>query len=244
MSSEKTYVDLPGVEDLLGVRFIDRDLGRIALSPWSFGFSRLEFLGDAMLGLAVFSAAELIGLPRKFTISRVANHHLDELFYELLAQHTSANTGDVIEALIGAIYLDSGFDKAAAVATRLCLPEFGAVEPSASKKAIASIDARGLAFVGSAVLSASAADELCAKYPEKPHQWLSEQRSAMVSRRYLAEMSAESGYAPEGELEDDLYRASASDSLEVVVGDLYLRWGWEEARSSSMRILNGVVSED
>lgn len=217
--------------------FIDRDLGRIALSPWSFGFSRLEFLGDAMLGLAVFSAAELMGLPRKTTTSRVANHHLDEIFFQQFATHTSANTGDVIEALIGAIYLDSGFDEAAALATRLCLPEFESLVPAASSETISSVNARGLALVGSAVLSASAADDLCTKHPEELHQWLSEERSEMLSRRYLAAMSAELGYAPEGDLDDDVYRAAASDALEAVIGDQYFRWGWEEARSSSMRIL-------
>jgi dsRNA-specific ribonuclease len=237
------YVDLPGVEDLLSVRFIDRDLGRIALSPWSFGFSRLEFLGDAMLGLAVFSAAELMGLPRKTATSRVANHHLDKLFYELLTLHTSANTGDVIEALIGAIYLDSGFDEAAAVATRLCLPESAPLLFTASSETISSIDTRGLAFVGSAVLSASVADDLCIKHPEALHQWLSEVRSAMLSRRHLATMSAELGYAPEGDLDDDDYRATASDALEARIGDQYFRWGWEVARSFSMRILRLPTSE-
>ena len=237
MSGKITQVDLSGVENLLGVYFADRDLGRIALSPWAFGFSRLEFLGDAVLGLAVFSMGELAGLPRRISISRVANHHLDEVFDDLFAPHTSANTGDVIEALIGAIYLDIGFDGAATVAAQLCLPELDPLKPATSNEAIASVNTRGLAFVGSAVLSASVADDLCIKYPEELHQWLSEERSELLSRRHLATMSAELGYVPDGDLDDAVYRASASDALEAVLGDQYLHWGWEEARSSAMRIV-------
>jgi dsRNA-specific ribonuclease len=142
MTGEKVRVDLSGVENLLGVCFTDRDLGRIALSPWSRGFSRLEFLGDAVLGLAVFSFAELVGLSRRVAINCVANRHLDEVFDELIGPYTSANTGDVIEALIGAIYLDIGFSEAADVAIRLCLPESGPVELSTSIQAISSMDAR------------------------------------------------------------------------------------------------------
>ena len=237
MNREKTHVDLAGVENLLGVYFADRDLGRIALSPWAFGFSRLEFLGDAVLGLAVFSTGELARLPRDTAMSRVANHHLDEVFDELFAPYTSANTGDVIEALIGAIYLDAGFGGASDLAVQLCLPEFDAVTRATTNEAIASVNTRGLAFVGSAVLSASVADDLCTKYPEESHQWLSEERSELLSRRHLAAMSAELGYVTDGDLDDAPYRESASDALEAVLGDQFLRWGWEEARSSAMRVV-------
>lgn len=243
VSANESSVDLAGVEELLGVRFVDAHLGRIALSPWIRGFSRLEFLGDAIMGLAVISAAEVAGVARETALQRTANEHLDGLFREHLASHTRANTGDVIEAIIGAVYLDGGYDAAARVARSLCLPEVSLDELDAASRT-SSLSQRGVAFIGAAVLSASAADDLCIKHPTQPHRWLSEERSRLLSRRRLAVVSADLGYAPVGDVDDDAYRAGASDALEAVLGDQYLRWGWEDARSSSMRIIHLAASND
>lgn len=235
MSGGESAVDLAGIETYLGVRFSEPDLGRLAASPWVSGFSRLEFLGDAILGLAVFSAAELIGLARTTAISRVSNDHLDDVFNERLASLTSANTGDVIEALIGAVHLDLGFGAAATVARRLCLPE-AARGDQPSREASATLSARSFAFVGSAVFSASVADHLCIQYPHAPHRWLSEQRAVLLARRRLAACSVDLGYSPDGDLENETFRASAANALEVLLGDQFFRWGWEEARASAMRV--------
>lgn len=238
VSGEKVHIDLPGVEELLGIHFGDQRLGQVALSPWSMGFSRLEFLGDAVMGLAVISTAEMTGVARTTAISRVANRHLDEVFRTRFASHTPANTGDVIEALVGAVHLDRGYDSAASIALELCLPEAAARECSSATSDLSSVSERGLAFIGAAVLSASAADDLCLKYPTRPHRWLSEERSTLLSRRHLAAVSAALGYAPEGDPDDEVYRATASDALEAVLGEQFVRWGWEEARVSSTYVMH------
>jgi hypothetical protein len=139
--------------------------------------------------------------------------------------------------------LDIGFIRAAEIAIQLCLPECNYSEPASPNMKVPSVSSRGLALVGSAVLSAGVADDLCARFPNQSHRWLSEERSRMLSRRHLAAASAELGYAPEGDFNDGRYRASASDALEVVLGDQYFRWGWEEARSTSMRIVRLTTPE-
>jgi dsRNA-specific ribonuclease len=229
-------VNLTAAERVLEYRFLDSKLGDVALSTWRQGFSRLEFLGDAILGLAVFSTAEVNHFPRKKAIARVANRHLDQVFTERLSEHTNSNSGDVIEALIGAVHLDSGFPDAAQIATTLCLPEHQLVTPPIDPDLAGVNNTRSLSFIGAAVLSAAIADELCRMNPAQTHRWFSEQRSAMLSRRYLARVSVQLGYSPEGDIDDERFRDAASDALEGAIGEQYLRRGWEAARASSLRI--------
>lgn len=232
----KTIVNLVEVEKLLNYSFRDRNLGTIALSTWRPGFSRLEFLGDSILGLAVFSTAEVNHFPRDRASARVANRHLDRVFNNLLSRHTSSNSGDVVEALVGAIYLDAGYTEAAKVATTLCLPEHDLSVPPIEPVEVGIGNVQSLSFVGAAVISAAISDDLCTKYPDQGHGWLTEKRSNLISRRRLAEASGRLGYAPEGDLTNQRYRARASDKLESAVGEQFLRRGWEVAKKSSLRI--------
>lgn len=232
-----TIVSLGPVEELITYEFLDANLGRTALATWRQGFSRLEFLGDSILGLAVFSTSEIHHIDRQQAIARVSNHHLDSVFNETFAGHTSSNSGDVIEALIGAVHLDGGYEEAARVATALCLPEHQLAVPPVhlDDQDVSSI--RSLSFVGAAVLSAAVADELCRENPGQTHRWFSEQRTAALSRWHLAEVSMRLKYSPEGDLEDEKFRAKASDALEAAVGEQYFRRGWDVARNSSLRIV-------
>jgi ribonuclease-3 len=116
-------------------------------------YQRLEFLGDRVLGLVIAdllhwrlpSANEgdlsraLNALVRKETCAEVARDlglgaflRLGEAEARTGGAEKSAILADVTEALIGAIYLDAGFDAASGFVTR----EFGPrLDPATSRRA-------------------------------------------------------------------------------------------------------------
>lgn len=126
----------------LGYRFGDAALLQQALTHRSFGKNnneRLEFLGDAILGAVI--AAELYhrfpvaseGRLSRLRASLVRRESLAEIARELqLGEYLQLGTGerrsgghrrgsilsDSLEALLGAIYLDNGYD-----ACRRCILE-------------------------------------------------------------------------------------------------------------------------
>ena len=128
----------------LGLRFSDPALLVRALThrsaPGRMHNERLEFLGDAVLGLVV--AAELCSrrpeleegdltrlrahLVRRETLAAIAAE-IDLGMHLALGQGERRNGGqqrsstvaDALEALVGATYLDSGFDGARALVLRL-----------------------------------------------------------------------------------------------------------------------------
>jgi ribonuclease-3 len=135
------------LEQALGYQFRDRELLRLALVHRSLAaevrseasYERLEFLGDAVLQLAVtgylyaefpdlaegemakvragvVDAGTLAALARKFEVGP-----------ELLLGHGEEITGgrckdsilaDVVEAIVGAVYVDAGFDRACDIVVR------------------------------------------------------------------------------------------------------------------------------
>ncbi len=137
---------LNALQERLGHQFADSGLLRRALTHKSFGAEqneRLEFLGDSVLNLAVSDL-----LYRQFArndegdLTRVRAHlvrqdtlhklaltlHLPEV---LRMSEGEAKGGgaqrpsilaDALEAIIGAVYLDSGFDAARALVLRLFEP--------------------------------------------------------------------------------------------------------------------------
>jgi ribonuclease-3 len=141
------------LQDSLGHRFADADLLKRALTHRSFGSGhneRLEFLGDAVLSLAISSllfehfsgsdegdltrvrahlvreeslhrAALLLGLPQVLFLSEGEARDGGALRPSILA--------DALEALIGAAFLDAGFDAARGVVQRL----FGEIIATAEK---------------------------------------------------------------------------------------------------------------
>lgn len=145
--AQRRSVRAAAVEKSLGYRFQDRDLMKRALTHASVkaggalgNNERLEFLGDRVLGLVI---AELLwrthpadregDLARKYnrlvrreTCARVARtialgDHL------ILSESENASGGrdkdtilaDAMEALLGAVFLDGGFERARAVVTTL-----------------------------------------------------------------------------------------------------------------------------
>ena len=135
----------------LGVEFEDADLARLALVHRSFAFEnalqetneRLEFLGDAVLGVVVTDVAyrAFPGLSEgdlaKLRSSTVNMHALAEVARELglgdlvlLGRGEEMSGGrektsilaDALEAVLGAVYLDRGFDTAFELIERLFFP--------------------------------------------------------------------------------------------------------------------------
>jgi len=130
------------LEKKIGYNFNNKDLLKTALTHKTFAFEsnvpieyneRLEFLGDSILGFVVaeqlyksnkyFSEGELthrrsIGVNNKFLAEKAK--HLDLGKYLLLGKGETKQNGDnkptnlanALEALIGAIYLDSDMDTA------------------------------------------------------------------------------------------------------------------------------------
>jgi ribonuclease-3 len=140
---------------LLGVPELDRDLLDLALTHRSFAYEhgglptneRLEFLGDAVLGLVVTEALYVThptlseGRLAKLRAAVVNARALAEVGRTLgVGQHVLLGRGeeatggrdkssivaDTVEALLGAIYLDKGFDVAGGVVHRLFDPVMSA----------------------------------------------------------------------------------------------------------------------
>lgn len=142
----------------LGHRFADQKLLRSALTHRSFGTpnnERLEFLGDGILDCVIAAA-----LYQRF--SELPEGDLSRLRANLVRQDTlhqlalKLNLGealrlgegelksggaqrpsilaDALEALFGAIYLDAGFDAAAAVVLKLYAPLLDALQPGKVSK--------------------------------------------------------------------------------------------------------------
>jgi ribonuclease-3 len=133
----------PGVDARIGYRFRDASLLERALTHRSFGAvhnERLEFLGDGVLNCAV--AAELYrrfpALPEG-ELSRLRAHFVNQQTLAALAARLELGTelklgegelrsggaqrpsilADAVEALLGAVFLDGGFDAACGVVGRL-----------------------------------------------------------------------------------------------------------------------------
>ncbi len=131
---------LAAVEELIGHRFKDASLLRAALTHGSIGrrsvdYQRLEFLGDRVLGLTVAHALfdlhsgeaegqlamRLSALVRGEQCAAIGEALGLEDFIIVGAteklkgvQKTRSIMGDVVEAIIGAVYLDAGWEAARA----------------------------------------------------------------------------------------------------------------------------------
>lgn len=141
-SDEDSNPDWPSVQRVLGHRFADEGLLLRALTHRSFSSDhneRLEFLGDAVLGLAVSTAlvSHWANLPEgdlsRLRANLVKQAALVDVATRLgLAPYLRLGSGelrsggrqrpsilaDALEAVIGAIYVDGGFDAATQAVTR------------------------------------------------------------------------------------------------------------------------------
>ena len=149
---------LQALQQRLQHSFEDPGLARRALTHRSFSaehYERLEFLGDSVLGLAVSTLLfqQLKGTPEG-DLSRIrANLVKQDTLHQIAGRlqlapllrlgEGEAKSGgrerpsilaDAVEALIGAVYLDAGYDRAEAVVHRLYAGlEISKAMPAASK---------------------------------------------------------------------------------------------------------------
>ncbi len=159
MSTVQNRADLPipagGIAGRIGYDFANPALLREALTHTSverrgreeapYGYQRLEFLGDRVIGLVIADrliglypreaegplARRLAGLVRAETIARVARSvdlgpaiRLSAGEDETGGRSSVAILCDVMEALVGAVYLDGGFAPAHELVLRLWADEF------------------------------------------------------------------------------------------------------------------------
>lgn len=149
---------LDWVRRTFGHAFADPALCRTALTHRSAGADhneRLEFLGDALLNCAV---ARMLydahpkadeGALSRLRASLVSGESLAGIAAELgVGEHLRLGGGemrsggyrresilaDALEAIVGAIYLDSGFEAAAAVVARLIAPRLGSLPAAGTLK--------------------------------------------------------------------------------------------------------------
>ena len=134
--------EMNGLEEKLGFVFKDKSLLKLALTHKNSGlknYERLEFLGDRVLGLAISDmlyrhfAHEDEGDMAKRFVTLVCESALLEIADSLsldkfliapknrkdLQPRSRSACADAMEALIGAVYLDAGFDSALRLVNRL-----------------------------------------------------------------------------------------------------------------------------
>lgn len=225
-------------ESLCGVTFDDALLAVVALHPHLPGFSRLEFLGDAVLNLSVFTAGGVSDVERASAIAAVANDHLDACM-QAGPLASERRSGDVLEALIGAVHLEHGFAAAWVASLRLVgasvgIPSDLPAPPGTS--GLAGLDHRWLAFIGAALLGAAVADEVCRAEPDWSHDRYSERRSAQLGSTRLATLSRQH-LAARGVAGSDQI---AADALQVAAAEAFIGGGWDAAIAAARRF--GVLA--
>lgn len=151
-------MDRKRLQDTLGFQFRRPDLLTRALTHRSFGSphnERLEFLGDSVLNCVI--AAELFHrFPslREGELSRLRANLVREPTLHQVAQGLALGEylrlgegelksggytrpsilADAVEAIFGAVYLDSGFEAAQGVVLQLYRPLVDAIDPRATAK--------------------------------------------------------------------------------------------------------------
>jgi ribonuclease-3 len=148
---------LAALSTRIGHIFRDPRLLALAVTHRSYGpvhNERLEFLGDSVLGLSISTLLYAKGIPdegrlsywrsslvRASTLADVARTiHVGSCL--LMGDREAASGGadresilaDMVEALIGAVYLDGGFEAAHAVVSRLFRDRISQVDPEISVK--------------------------------------------------------------------------------------------------------------
>lgn len=176
------------LERRLGVDFEDKSLAATALDVSTRGFSRLEFMGDAVMGLVVaamlWAGSEDFG---RFS-ELVSNEHLSEIRRDRLGGIANRPTGDHVEAVIGATYLDLGFDAAAEVVRLWIAPDLDPVSFGSSYEIDDASSGRQLhrdAFLGDRAIGAVMAHHLVIAWPDAPHRAYARCRSMMLTHGWL-----------------------------------------------------------
>jgi len=141
------------LETVLGYTFHNKTLLELALTHRSHGArnnERLEFLGDSVLGTSISSLLyHRYGKLDEGDLSRVRANLVKQAALAEIAQRLNISQflrlgegelksggfrrpsilADTLEAILGAVYLDAGFEQAQAVIQRLYEPVLSAVDP-------------------------------------------------------------------------------------------------------------------
>lgn len=175
------------VEREIGYRFGDSELLRGATHTWHRLFGPLEHLGDAIADLAVGLCCERVGLGPEVAARIVDNAHLESVLARRLRRVVRPRTGDVIEALVGAVHLDGGFDHAARVTAGLLMPDVGWRSIREGDAASLETGRPDQVWLGALVLDAVLADDLIRRRgPARTSQReLSRRRSEVVATANL-----------------------------------------------------------
>jgi ribonuclease-3 len=173
--------DLSAVEAAIGYTFDDPDLLVVALTHSSFAsendvesYERLEFLGDAVLELAATERIfESLKDAPEGRMTRLRASFVDEITLAAVARERdlpaairlgvgedrnggrerSSIQSDVVEAILGAVYVDGGWEEAFAVvfhllsdtiSDRLAAPHV--VDPRSSLQESLAVDGRTVTF--------------------------------------------------------------------------------------------------
>lgn len=222
---------------LVGFDVADGDLVETALRPSRQGFSRLEFVGDAVLGLAVATTLHRRGEPPARLPDLVNNDRPDEIYRGSdLARLAPRCSGDVIEALIGAIHLSAGFDAGATAALALVAPENEWEPPVADGRPGGELviggdggplvppnGVRALAFVGATLLSCAAADHAVATLPGMPHRALAQHRVQLISPRRVLGLASVRSVVPGAA---DAGEEHGYDLVQARAAAVFLAYGW------------------
>ena len=122
------------VERIIGYEFRDQSLLRRAIDTGCPGFGALESLGDSINDLAATCAVVAAGLPHQHAAKYTANDHLLAVAASTVGPYARVpHTGDTVESVIGAVHLDGGYEAAADIGVRLCLPHAGDQALNANK---------------------------------------------------------------------------------------------------------------
>jgi hypothetical protein len=222
------------VEREIGYRFRNRELLRSATGVWRRSFGALEHLGDAIADLAVAVTCHRLDGDAETAAQIVANANLERVFSNRLRRLVRPGTGDVIEALIGAVHLDGGFDEAARV-TNALLIEGVAWQPIPISRADALEEPGvGPVWVGALVLDAVVADrvvELRGAAGTSQRE-LSTTRATRTSTASLDRLVREAGARPR-------LPAAVGDAreLKAAAASTMLARGWQTTRRLVVEVL-------
>lgn len=193
-------------------------------------------MGDAVMGLVV--AAMLWAGSESFSrfSELVSNEHLKEVRRDKLEGIANRPTGDHVEAVIGATYLDLGFDAVAEVVHAWIAPDLDPV-PFGSAATVS--DDRSDhqlhrdAFLGDRAISTVMAHHLVNTWPDAPHRVYARCRSMMLTHGWLIDdPKVRSAFALPGEGSPQ----QRYDLLQARVAQRVVHDGWEAC-------IDGLISD-
>jgi hypothetical protein len=219
------------VEREIGYRFRNTELLKGSTHTWHRLFGPLEHLGDAIADLVVGVNCYCAGLGPAQASRIVDNAHLELVLARRLRRVVKPHTGDVIEALIGAVHLDSDFDHAAQVTTRLLMPDrrwvpMPEVQPTALRAGEPT-----LVWLGALALDAVIADDLVRRRGagRTSQRELSRRRSELVATVNLERVVRRSTQLPAQVVDARSFKAAIAQTM--------IDTGWSSTRELVVRLL-------